>query len=66
MNSSVSFLKFGLSEKHIKFKKIFLMVLGNQLIFLVNVKTMRKTFSNYTSFSKRLTNTKKGFNYFSN
>ena len=32
------------SEKHTKFKKIFLMVLRNQLIYLVNVKTMRKIF----------------------
>ena len=28
-------LKFGISEKHTKFKKIFLMVLTNQLIYLV-------------------------------
>ena len=40
-------LKFGLSEKHTKFEKIFLMVLTNQLIYLVNVKAMRKIFSNY-------------------
>ena len=39
-----SCLKFVLSEKHTKFKKIFLMVLTNQLIYLVNVKTMRKDF----------------------
>ena len=45
-------LKFGLSEKHTKFEKIFLMVLTNQLIYLVNVKTMRKIFSNYVCFSK--------------
>ena len=45
-------LKFGLSEKHTKFDKIFLMVLTNQLIYLVNVKTMRKIFSNYVCFSK--------------
>ena len=37
-------LKFGLSEKHTKFEKIFLMVLTNQLIYLVNVKIMRKIF----------------------
>ena len=37
-------LKFGLSEKHTKFEKIFLMVLTNQLIYLVNVKTMRNIF----------------------
>ena len=37
-------LKFGLSEKHTKFEKIFLMVLTNQLIYLVHVKTMRKIF----------------------
>ena len=41
-------LKFGLSEKHTKFEKIFIMVLTNQL----NVKTMRKIFSNYVCFSK--------------
>ena len=28
------FVKFGLSEKHTKFEKIFLMVLTNQLIYL--------------------------------
>ena len=38
------YIKFGLSEKHTKFEKIFLMVLTNQLIYLVNVKTMRKIF----------------------
>ena len=43
-------IKFGLSEKHTKFEKIFLMVLTNQLIYLVNVKTMRKIFSNYVCF----------------
>ena len=47
-------LKFWLSEKHKKLKKIFLMVLTNQLIYLVNVKTMRKIFSNYVCFSKSL------------
>ena len=49
---SVFFLKFGLFEKHAKFEKIFLMVLTNQLIYLENVKTMRKIFSNYVCFSK--------------
>ena len=44
-------LKFGLSEKHTKFEKIFLMVLTNQLIYLVNVKAMSKIFSNYVCFS---------------
>ena len=44
--------KFGLSEKHTKFEKIFLMVLTNQLIYLVNVKTMRKIFSNYVCKKK--------------
>ena len=49
----VSFLKFGLSQKLTKLKKIFLMVLTNQLIYLVNVKTMRKIFfSNYVCFSE--------------
>ena len=38
------YLKFGLSEKHTKFEKIFLMVLTNQLIYLIDVKTMRKIF----------------------
>ena len=45
-------VKFGLSEKHTKFEKNFLMVLTNQLIYLVNFKTMRKIFSNYVCFSK--------------
>ena len=48
----ISQVKFGLSEKHTKFEKIFLMVLTNQLIYLVNIKTMRKIFSNYVCFSK--------------
>ena len=30
------------------------MVLTNQLIYLVNVKTMRKIFSNYVCFSESL------------
>ena len=37
-------VKFGLSEKHSKFEKILLVVWTNQLIYLVNVKTMRKIF----------------------
>ena len=45
-------IRFGLSEKHTKFEKIFLVVLTNQLIYLVNVKTRRKIFSNYVCFSK--------------
>ena len=45
-------IKFGLSEKHTKFEKIFLMVLKNQLIYFVNVKNLRKIFSNYVYFSK--------------
>ena len=48
----MTLVKFGLSEKHTKFEKIFLIVLTNQLIYLVNVKTMRKIFSNYVCFSK--------------
>ena len=32
---STKLIKFGLSEKHTKFEKIFLMVLTNQLIYLV-------------------------------
>ena len=47
-------VKFRLFEKHSKFEKIFLMVLTNQLIYLVNVKTIRKIFSNYVCFSKSL------------
>ena len=50
----MAILKFGLSEKHTKFEKIFLMVLTNQLIYLVNVKTMRNIFSNHVCFSKNL------------
>ena len=49
---NMQYIKFGLAEKHTKFEKIFLMVLTNQLIYLVNVKTMRKIFSNYECFSK--------------
>ena len=49
---NICYLKFWLSEKHTKFEKIFLMVLTNQLIYLVNVKNMRKIFSNYVCFSK--------------
>ena len=49
---SIFNLKVGLSEKHTKFEKIFLMVLTNQLIYLENVKTTRKIFSNYVYFSK--------------
>ena len=45
-------LKLGLSQRHTKFEKIFFMVLTNQLINLVNVKTTRKIFSNYECFSK--------------
>ena len=45
------YIKFGLSEKHTKFEKMFLMVLRNQLIYLLNVKT-KKIFSNYVCFSK--------------
>jgi len=47
-------VKFGLSEKHTKFEKIFLMVLTSQLLYLVNVKTTRKIFSNYVCFSESL------------
>ena len=45
-------VKFGLSEKHTKFEKIFLKVLTNQLIYLIYIKTMRNIFSNYMCFSK--------------
>ena len=45
-------LKFELSEKRTKFEKIFLMVLTDELIYLVKVKTTRKIFSNYVCFSK--------------
>ena len=37
-------VKFRLSEKHTKFQKIFLVVLTNQLIYLINVKTTREIF----------------------
>ena len=43
---------FRLFGKHTKFEKIFLMALTNQLIYLENVKTTRKIFSNYVCFSK--------------
>ena len=45
-------VKFGLSEKHTKFEKIFLVVLTNQLIYIVNVKTM--CFSNSPNFIKKV------------
>jgi hypothetical protein len=45
-------LKFGLSEKNTKFEKIFLMILTIQMIYLLNVKTIRKIFSNYVCFSE--------------
>ena len=45
-------LKLGFSEKYTKFEKIFLMDLTNQLIYLVNIKTTRKFFSNYVCFSE--------------
>ena len=48
----MSSFKFRLSEKYTKFEKIFLMVLTNQLIYLVNIKTMTKIFSNYVCFSE--------------
>ena len=49
-------IKFGLSQKLTKSKKkkIFLMVLANQLIYLVNVKTMRKTFFQLMSASQKV------------
>ena len=48
-----TYIKFGISEKHTKFEEIFVMVLTNQLIYLGNVKAMRKIFfSNYVCFSK--------------
>ena len=44
-------VKLGLSEKDTKFEKIFLVVLTNQLIYLVNVIAMRIFFfSNYVCF----------------
>ena len=45
-------LEFGISEKQKKFEKIFHLVLPNQLIYLVNIKTMMKIYSNYMCFSK--------------
>ena len=38
------YIKFGLFEKHTKFEKNFLTVLTNQIIYLVNVKTIRQIF----------------------
>ena len=48
-------LKFRLSEKRIKLEKIFLMILTNQLIYLVNVITMRKIFQIMCASQKVLT-----------
>ena len=45
-------LKFGLSEKRTIWKKNFLMVLTNQLIYLVIVKTMRKNIDLKMKFAK--------------
>ena len=46
-NLADSLVKFGPSEKHTKFEKKILMVLSNQLINLINIKSTRKNFSNY-------------------
>ena len=48
----ICLVNFRLFEEHTKFEKIFLMVLTNELIYLVNVKTIRKIFSNYVCFSE--------------
>ena len=48
------FLKFGLYEKHTKFEKIFLMVLTNRLIYLVNFKTMRMIAKFFVVLSEKL------------
>ena len=45
-------VKFGLSVKHTKFEKNRPYGFDNQLIYLVNVKTIRTIFSNYVCFSK--------------
>ena len=45
-------IKIEFSEKHTKFEKIFPMASTNQLIYLVNAKTMRKIFSNRMCFSE--------------
>ena len=42
------------SEKHTKFEKIFLVVLTNQLIYIVNVKTMRKIFFQIMCASQKI------------
>ena len=47
-------VKFGLSEKHTKFDNIFLMVLTNQLTYLVNVKTIRMVAHIFVAFSEKL------------
>ena len=54
LSSRLNFFRSGsgLSEKHAKFEKIFLMVLTNQLIYLVNFRTMRKIFSNHVCFTE--------------
>ena len=50
---AVAAVKSGLSEKHTKFEKICLMVLTKQLIYLVNVKTIRQIYSNHVCFTKK-------------
>ena len=48
----MSLVKLGLSEKRTKSEKIFLVVLTNQLIYLVNVKTIRQIFQIMCAFQK--------------
>ena len=51
--ASAGLIKLGLSEKCTKFEKIFhMVVLTNQLIYLISVKTMRKIFSTDVCISK--------------
>ena len=51
-------IKFELSKKHTKSEKIFLMNLTNQLINLINVKTMRNVrFSKKSTFKEEFQNT---------
>ena len=40
-NCNLFSIKFGISEKHNKFEKIFLTVLTNQLIYLGNIHVLR-------------------------
>ena len=66
LSPAVTYIKFGLSENHTKFEKFILMVLTNQLIYLVNVKTMRKIFFKLYVLLKKSEFLKKRPQFYSN